>query len=168
MTFKANWEKADKQYFLSAEIIEEMVRRAYTPKKLSSWSVIAGGCANLNIKINFEGNKLPSILRVYLRDKKSAYHEQKLGTLLKGTIALPETNYIGDYKGYRFAITSFIPGIPLRDLLLSHETYDMDSILFKVGGLLAKIATCPISKDLVRIPANSNGNSGFIRMAVPV
>lgn len=83
MTFKANWEKVDQKIQLPVQTIESMVKMAFPNKKISSYKIISGGCANLNIQINLEPDNTLYILRVYLRDKEAAYREKNLGLLLK-------------------------------------------------------------------------------------
>lgn len=136
--FKEDWEKTGQQFQLQPAILNDMVQLAFPSKKLLSAETISGGCANLNIKIQIE-NEQPFILRVYLREKDAAYREQRLGHLLKAIIPLPEILFIGDCGIYRFAIIKFIPGISLRDLLLSHMDFDMKKIMEDVGSMLAKI-----------------------------
>jgi hypothetical protein len=51
--FKALWEKKSLMYQLPPEVVEKMVRFAYPHKKLISYQLIDGGCANLNFKIMF-------------------------------------------------------------------------------------------------------------------
>ncbi len=146
MTFKQNWEKTDEQHQLPAGMIENMVSLAYPHKKLISYEIISGGCANLNIKINIAGDKQPLVLRLYLRDKDAAYREQELGVLLKQNVPVPLTHYINDWEDYRFAITEFIPGITLRDLLLSPQPHDIGSLMYEVGVLLARFTTYTFPK----------------------
>ena len=139
VTFKSNWEKSDSQHQLKSAVVEKMVQLAYPDNKLISQQVIGGGCANLNVKIQLEHSNNPLILRIYLRDKTSAEREQKLGLLLKQNLLVPATHFIGDYKDYHFAITEFMPGITLRDLLLSNTPHDMAAIMFEVGKVLSEI-----------------------------
>ena len=137
--FKADWEKTSVTYQLPEGMVEKMVRLVYPDTKLISHELIAGGCANLNIKILLEDEKHPLILRIYLRDKDAAYREQKLAALLKKAISIPLTYYIGELEGYHFAITEFMPGIPLRDLLLGDAPHDLSAIMHEVGTILSKI-----------------------------
>ncbi|HKY70045.1 MAG TPA: GNAT family N-acetyltransferase [Gammaproteobacteria bacterium] len=137
--FKADWEKTSIAYQLPEGMVEEMVRLAYPDKKLISHELIAGGCANLNIKILLKDETYPLILRVYLRDKDAAYREQKLSKLLKEAVPAPLTHYIGELEGHHFAITEFMPGIPLRELLLGDAPHDVSAIMYEVGTILSKI-----------------------------
>jgi hypothetical protein len=61
--------------------------------------------APISISILPEEEAQPFLLRVYLRDKDAAYREQKLAALLKQTVPIPLTHYIGEVEGYYFAIT---------------------------------------------------------------
>ena len=139
MTFKANWEKSEAPLELQADIVKAMVKSAFPDNTLAFHKIISGGCANLNIKINLDFGEQFFILRVYLRDKDAAYREQKLGSLLKQTVPIPQVYFIGDYEHYRFAITEYLPGIPLRDLLLGNEPHNVSLIMFEAGTLLTKI-----------------------------
>lgn len=138
--FKADWEKTSVTHTLPQGIVEQMLRLAYRDKKLIAYDLMAGGCANLNFKILLEDETQPLILRVYLRDENAAYREQKLAALLKKTVPVPLTHHIGEVDGYHFAITEFMSGIPLRDLLLSDGLYDINAIMCDVGAILSKIA----------------------------
>jgi hypothetical protein len=90
--FKVDWEKTSVTYQLPEGMVEKMVLLAYPDKKLTSSELIAGGCANLNYKIQLENENQPLILRVYLRDKDAADREQKLATLIKETVPAGTTN----------------------------------------------------------------------------
>lgn len=170
MTFKQNWEKTDQYYSLSPQVVMDMVTCAFPQEKLMSHQVIAGGCANLNIKIILENRNQPYILRIYLRDKDAAYREQELGKRLQGIIPIPQIDFIGSVGEYRFAISSFISGITLRDLLLGEMPFDMEKMMEEVGDVLAKIQTIcfPSSgffaKDLsLQEPITENGYEDFAK-----
>lgn len=143
--FKSDWEKTSVTHHLPTGVIEKMVRLAYPDKNLIFHELIAGGCANLNIKILLEDEKRPLILRVYLRDKDAAYREKKLAALLKQTVPVPLTHYIGKLGEYHFAITELMLGFPLRDLLLGDVSYDLSVMMHEVGMILSKITAYEFS-----------------------
>lgn len=172
MTFKKNWEKTDEQHEVPAGMAEKMVHLAYPNKKLTSYQLISGGCANLNIKIQLEGDRDPLILRIYIRDTDAAYREQNLGTLLKQTVPIPISYYVGDFENYRFAITKFIPGITLRDLLLGKSAYNLGTIMKEVGGNLAKITSHEFpeagffDKNLNILKSHDTDDSSYLAFAL--
>lgn len=137
--FKQNWEKASTLNTLSPEMIYTLVHQAYPRQKSFTYEILTGGCANLNIKINFPQNQC-RLLRIYLRDKNAAFREQKLAELIKQTIPIPLIHYIGHHENLTFAFTEFIQGISLRDYLLSNEFSDSKKLMSEVGSYLGKIA----------------------------
>ena len=137
--FKANWEKTSTYVQLPQDMVRQMVHLAYPYKEHISHKLIAGGCGNLNYKILFENSERPLILRVYLRDRTAAQREQKIATLLKASIPIPLTYYIGEVAGYQFAITEFMSGISLRNLLMSDIPHNFSEVMYDVGKNLAKI-----------------------------
>lgn len=139
MTFKNNWEKADQYFQIEKLTIENMLRLALPNKKLANYEVISDGCANLNIKFNCSNSSFPFILRIYLRDRDAAYREQKLATLIKDSVPMPEIYFVGDVDEYRFAISEYKHGITLRKLLLNEKIGDIHPIMTEVGSILAKI-----------------------------
>ncbi len=144
--FKVDWEKTSVTYQLPEGAVEKMVYLAYPNKKLISSELIAGGCANLNYKIRLEDEKYPLILRVYLRDKDAAYREQKVAALIKESVPVPLTHYIGELEEYHFAITEFMPGMSLRDFLLGNTSHDLMAIMHEVDMILSKITAHGFSK----------------------
>lgn len=158
---KVDWEKTSITYQLPEGMVEKMVRLAYPDKKFISHELIAGGCANLNFKIQLESEKNPLILRVYLRDKDAACLEQKLAALIKETVPAPLTHYIGELEGHHFAITEFISGISLRDFLLNNAPDAISALMNEVGMILSKITAYDfpksgfLNKDLEVIPYES-------------
>lgn len=160
--FKVDWEKTSITYQLPEGTIEKMVSVAYPDKQLTSFELIAGGCANLNYKIQLRHEDHPLILRVYLRDKDAADREQKLAALIKETVPAPLTHYIGELEGHHFAITEFIPGISLRDLLLKCAPHDLSAPMSEVGMILSKITAHEfpkagfLNKELEVVPYESS------------
>jgi len=147
MTFKENWETPKQNSSLSESTYAKMVGQAFRHKKLLSYEEIAGGCANLNIKIHVEDHATAFMLRIYLRDPEAASREKNLGELLHETVPVPRTYYIGEKEGFRFAITEFMPGITLRTLLLGQELQDVGAVMQEVGETLEKIASHTFPKS---------------------
>ena len=54
---------------------------------------------------------------------------------------MPLTYLIRDFENYRFAITEFMPGMTLRNLLISDIPHDVGAIMFEVGDILTKITS---------------------------
>jgi aminoglycoside phosphotransferase (APT) family kinase protein len=139
MTFKVDWEKPSQQYDLPEIILTSMVQQAFPKQSLEAYKLIPGGCANLNIHIKLTSHADSYILRVYLREPNAAYREQQLAKFLQAHLPLPQIYHIGELADYRFAISQFISGITLRDLLLGNERYNLSELMFAAGQYLGKI-----------------------------
>lgn len=141
MTFKVNWEQTSTRHTLQLRTIERMIASMFPNKKIISYALMPGGCANLNFKVILENEANPYVLRIYLRDKDACYREKNLYKLLNGSVPLPKVCHINDIDGYRFAIIEFISGITLRELLLDNDMqYNMHSLMHEVGCTLARIS----------------------------
>ena len=140
MTFKQNHEKANTQHEIPPKVIHKMVELGCPEFNLSSFEIISGGCANLNVKIMLERETNPLLLRIYLRDKNSAILEQNLYRLLAPKIPVPIIYYVGYIDDYCFAICQFVEGLTLRDLLLSDVPHNVEAIMKEVGLNLASIS----------------------------
>ena len=81
MIFKQQWETADTQYMIPSALIKQMIKTAYPKDSIQQYHILSGGCANLNVKFQLQNDSSPHLLRIYLRDKKAAYREQKLGEI---------------------------------------------------------------------------------------
>lgn len=148
--FKSNWEKVNARGHISDQIILDMLKTYCDDVK--STSFLIGGCANINIRVNRHYSNVPMILRVYLRDKESVYREQKISSLLRKKLPIPEFYHVGEYAGFTFSIIEYLPGQTLRDLLLNEQLPDISpyapaklrrdksDIMFKVGRTLGEIA----------------------------
>jgi Ser/Thr protein kinase RdoA (MazF antagonist) len=145
--FKTTWEKSSTKVNLPPETIRQMVSTAYPSKELISAQLIAGGCANLNVKINLKGEQSPLILRVYIRDQAAAHREQQLARLLKDAIPMAEVYSIGSVAGYQFVTVKYLPGITIREAILSKAITDVYQIMHSVGITLSKISAFTFAKS---------------------
>ena len=138
MRFKKEWEKACRQGDLSDAFVESMARIACPNWNLRDAFVIDDGCANMHIKVHFEHVKTPFVFRVYRRDPKTAYKEQKLARILRGKIPVAEVYQVAQTSGITFALLEHKPGILLREQLLARKA-NLKDIMFKVGRMLSSI-----------------------------
>lgn len=136
MPFKSTWEKTQSYASLTQDQIERAFKIAVPRSTLEHAFIIEGGCANLNVKVIPSADAPPQLLRFYMRDASSAYREKAVGDRLSGTLCVPKTHHIGIIDGITFAFMDFVEGIPLRDLLLGDDTYDLSKVMFDIGRLL--------------------------------
>ena len=118
---KADWEKTGEIVTVGDDVIRAMAAQALPGADILSHEKIAGGCANLNVKLRVSGRARPLILRLYIRDAHAAAREQALSKLVAPDVPAPEFLYTGEYDGRSFALVECIDGITLRDLLLNRD-----------------------------------------------
>lgn len=145
MTFKSDWEKTQLRHTLPDSLIKQCLRVFYTEDEIKHFHIIEGGCANINIKVTFKHIDTPILLRIYLRDSSSAYKEQYISRLLENTIPMAEIYHIATVDGYTFAITEFLPGTPLREVLLRQSINEIKPVMFKIGNILSTISKTRIT-----------------------
>lgn len=138
--FKKNWEKTSTLITLEPSVINAMVNSIYPGAPIASLHLLEGGCANLNIHVTLEDHPRPLLLRIYVRDPKASRIEQRVETLLRPTLPVPQTYATGNVAGFQFAFKEFMEGIPLRDLLLSEVPYDLKSIMYEIGRMLSQLS----------------------------
>lgn len=111
----------------------------YTPEDVSDFTLLAGGCANINVTLR---NKPPIILRIYCRDPGSARKEMGIAELLKSTIPVAKFYVLDELDGHTFAIIECLPGITLRDYLLLHapSRQQIKNIMQQAGEMLSMIS----------------------------
>jgi Ser/Thr protein kinase RdoA (MazF antagonist) len=140
MVFKNDWEKTETHTTIDEAIILAMVKQA-SKNELLSYDIISGGCANLNYKLNLRDEPQPQILRVYLRDPETCYIEQEISLLVRDKIPVANYFYVGEFGGFNFALTEYLSGITLRELLLSHPEENSEEIMYEAGTMLAQISS---------------------------
>ena len=139
MAFRKDWMTDGEVFPIEQSKLEKLVAFAFAGQKVTSFALIGTGCVNLNIKVELEGANEPYLLRIYLRNKASAFIEKKLGELLKMEVPIPQVFAIGQFQELLFSIVQFKNGIPLTDLLSKEEEIDIKPIMKKIGLYIAKI-----------------------------
>src|SRR5262249_40879712 len=108
---KADWEKTGEIVSVGDDAIRAMAAQGLPRHKLRSHDVIAGGCANLNVKLSIEGRERPVILRLYIRDGKAAAREAALSKLVMPDIPAPDFLFAGEHDGRSFALVECLEGV---------------------------------------------------------
>jgi Ser/Thr protein kinase RdoA (MazF antagonist) len=142
MTFKKDWERASELIDLPPRDLKDILSHAY-PNMSVRYNFPRQGCANLNIVIEKPDGQL-DVLRIYYRDPSCAYLEESVHRCLSTVVPIPEVKRVATVKGYTYAIHSYLPGILLRDLVLSQEDAVYD-IMFDLGELSGRLfqTVCP-------------------------
>ncbi len=139
MAFRKDWMTEGEVFPIEPSRLEKIVAFAFARQKVISFELMGSGCVNLNIKVELEGANEPYLLRIYLRNKASAFIEKKLGEFLKIEVPIPQVFTIGLFEELLFSIVQFKNGTPLTDVLSKGEEIDIEPIMKKIGLYVAKI-----------------------------
>lgn len=146
MVFKENWEKTQAIHNMSEKSILDMAEEFFD-KKVESYEVISGGCANYNVKVKYEGVDDRYLLRIYLRHSEVGYVEKALADRLSNQVPLPRCHKVLQKTGNTFALFDFVPGVTLRDMLKDASIEEMNQIMFQVGELLGVVSSIEFDRD---------------------
>lgn len=144
--FKKDYESvSDYKLNLSFAEVSEMMQQAFPGITLTSFEVLKGGCGNYNLRV-VSGTE-SYILRLYLRDPAAACREKALSKLLHSSIPVPIFYYAGNYEEYTFAVIEFMPGISLREVLLTNVCAPDFAIMTEVGEMLSHLQNFTFPKS---------------------
>jgi aminoglycoside phosphotransferase (APT) family kinase protein len=148
MTFKRDWEKVSSLHTLNDSEILGMIGVVYKENELLNYEVLAAGCSNINIRVDFKKNLKSVLLRVYIRDKDACYKEENILKEILDNVPIYKMYGIYKYRNYTFAILEFIEGITLADYLLEggREESHIEKIMYQIGQALSAISKIKSNK----------------------
>ena len=138
--FKDKWEKTQDHHSLDTKTIDTIVYTIMGDDVAYKYSIISGGCANINIKVGANDKNTPVIVRIYIRDPAAAQKEKLLSDNYSHLVSMPKVYKLETIKGYTVAKIQYISGITLRDYLLHTDDPDIQSIMHQVGTSLGQIS----------------------------
>ena len=134
---KSNWERRENHFELKKPTAQELIL-SYTKDKIQHLTLLSDGCANSNYKIEFAQQK-SILLRIYLRDKNALNIEVEIHHLLTNPTNKIPAPKILHYDNscstidHPFAITEFIDGDLMRNIILSGNENDIADCAFSAG-----------------------------------
>lgn len=97
---------------------------------------LSGGFRNHNFRVRVAAGD--RVLRVYPTLERAAYKERRLAELLQPKINTPSYFSLRDLGTHTVALRSFLPGIPLHELLLepARASFELGA---RIGDVLARV-----------------------------
>jgi|SRR5579871_417858 len=138
---KKQWERYKEHIGLSRKEIEAIIAPIIS-EQIFSIQLLAEGCANTNFKINFRKHK-PLVLRVYTRESSSLNRESDLYRLLEHRLPVPQFLFMDASQKtieYPYAISSYVDGISMRDIVLSGNEKAIRECCLDAGWHLATLS----------------------------
>jgi len=124
------------------ELVTRAVAQAFPQRTIGAFNVLTGGLINANLKIDFESNHDPVVLRIYRDGPEVCRKEVAIHNLVRSEVVVPKilhTEPDGSDGLPSFVILEFVTGVTFQEL---KRTNDLDAIhqaSYSVGKTLAAI-----------------------------
>ena len=138
------------------------VRRLIAPifprRRVARCELLTGGLRNTSLKLHFESNELPVVLRMYREAADECWKEVELLRLVKHTVPVPEVIHF-EPKGFEdslpFLVLSFVEALTFQELKRTGNLAAIHQASASVGQTLAAIGGYEFSKP-GRLVATTN------------
>lgn len=134
---KKHWERYTEHVDINVSLAQKLIA-SYCHDPIKSLILLSEGCANTNIKVEFEKRR-PVVIRIYLREKESMAREIALQHLLNKKLPIPKIYHADDscrLIEHPYAIMEFVDGILMRNIILSGDHHDIADCAFSAGVYL--------------------------------
>jgi aminoglycoside phosphotransferase (APT) family kinase protein len=124
------------------EEVCRLVAKAFPGRSVSSFEALTGGLCNTNLKVDFESDEEPVVLRLHQRRPAACQKEVELLRLVRKTVPVPEVFYAEPeaIDGARpFALLEYVPGITFQTLKRTQNVAAIEQASYSAGKTLAAI-----------------------------
>ncbi|HEX6719238.1 MAG TPA: phosphotransferase [Pyrinomonadaceae bacterium] len=122
--------------------VKELVGAAFPNRKIDSVELLPGGLINTNLKIHFEPDFNPVVLRLYRDGATACNKEVAINNLIRRHVPIPEILHAesGGLDGSpAFALIEYIEGITFQQLKRTNNLDAIQQAAASVGKTLAAI-----------------------------
>lgn len=138
---KVNWERSKTHAELDVATAAKILAPIITDS-IAELTLLSNGCANTHYKVTFKNNRPPVVIRIYLRDKLAPQREMAIQQLIANKVPVPRVFYIDDtctIYPHPYAITEWINGILMRDLILAQDEKAIRESAYAAGMYLNEL-----------------------------
>ncbi len=139
---KEQWERRRPYIELDIQALTSLLEPLLPGHQVRNATRMTGGLANTLYKIDIEGLKQPLVIRLYTRDHTTCQKDVDIYHLVHGKIPVPELFYAdtsGAVGGVPYAVTEFVEGTMLSQVLASNDNHTIGLVMTMVGHELAKM-----------------------------
>jgi aminoglycoside phosphotransferase (APT) family kinase protein len=127
---------------LTFDQIKRLSRSLFPQRSIQGLEVLSGGLINTNIKVNFESQGDPVVVRLYRNGSDTCRKEVAIHDLVSSTVRVPrvlhaEPDGLGDLAP--FAIIEFAQGITFQKLKRTKNQEAIRQASYSIGQTLATI-----------------------------
>jgi len=119
--------------------IQRLIAKALRDRRVAGHEVLAGGLINTNLKIYFDGDFKPVVLRVYRDGATACDKEVALHALIHKHLPVAEIIYSGREDECSFVVLEYVEGITFQQLKRTGDLTAIQQAAASVGETLARI-----------------------------
>jgi aminoglycoside phosphotransferase (APT) family kinase protein len=137
-----DWERRYPFHDLDREAIVRLVAPAAPASRIRAVTPLTGGLRNSNFRVALVepgGAERSVVLRLYTADPAACRREAALLRLVEGSVPVPDTLHVDPDAEPPYAVTTWVDGIRLDDLLASGDQYESGPAANAPGCTLAAI-----------------------------
>ena len=133
----------------TAEQIRRLLANVFPERSVKDLQVLSGGLINTNIRVDFEADFEPVVIRLYRNGAEVCRKELAIHDLLSRTIRVPRVLYAepdGIEDSPPFLIKEYVNGLTFRELTKTKDLEAIQQASHSVGAALATIGRFKFEK----------------------
>jgi len=154
------------------ELVIRVLKRVFPHRRIKDCNVLPGGLINTNLKIDFESNHDPVVLRIYRDGPEVCRTEVAIHNLVRPEVAVPmilHTEPDGSEGLPSFVILEFVTGVTFQELKRTNNLDAIHQASYSVGKTLAAIGRFQFGRPGRLVVENKlSVGSPFIEGADPI
>ncbi|HET6975596.1 MAG TPA: phosphotransferase [Pyrinomonadaceae bacterium] len=127
---------------MTPEQIRRLLFKVFPQRSVKNLNVLSGGLSNTNIRVDFEANYKPVVIRVYRNGARVCRKELALYDLLSPTIRVPRVLHAapeGIEDSPAFMINEYVIGATFQELKRTEDLKAIQQASYSAGATLASI-----------------------------
>ena len=134
---------------MTPEQIRRLLAKVFPKRSVKNLQVLSGGLINTNIRVDFEANFEPVVIRLYRNGPEVCRKELAIHELLSRTIRVPRVLHAeseGIEDSPAFLINEYVNGLTFRELKRTKDLKAIQQASYSVGATLAAIGRFKFEK----------------------
>jgi hypothetical protein len=127
---------------ITPEQIRRLLAKVFPTRSVRNLQVLSGGLINTNIRVDFEANYTPVVIRLYRNGAEVCRKELAIHDLLSRTIRVPRALHAepdGIEDSPAFSINEYVNALTFQELKRTKDLNAIQQASYSVGATLAAI-----------------------------
>src|SRR5688572_905346 len=134
---------------MTSEQIRRLLAKVFPKRSVKNLQVLSGGLLNTNIRVDFEANYEPAVIRLYRNGAEVCRKELAIHDLLSRTIRVPRVLHAEPYgieDSPAFLVNEYVKASTFRELKRTKDLRAIQQASHSVGATLATIGRFKFEK----------------------